>query len=419
MIFTSISARSYKGRAKLFIFSLIAALALFVSSLACSAEGGSFKRNFLRTSNNPDYFSLFEIDGNVVYARGKYADDRIQRLYFVGMEDVSGSYKMSVSSDGSYEAMISLPEGFRYTTLCIKLLSGAVFGYRIDYSNGWFFADNGLAEKNRAVFDNITDAPPESVGYYLSPTADENEIITAQEQLKLISDSVTEGLGDDYEKAKALSLYVAQHFYYDHDARAESVTEENVSISEVLKTCRTVCTGFADLYCALLQAQGIDAVNIKGGSVSDEIPLEKLTEGVQNHEFTAFFYEKEQRWVWVDSCWNGSGDFEKGEYVQDKSHLKYFDITDEALMLTHRADYAQRRNFFGAVAAEPAVTETTTVTETAPVTTTTETTTVTTAGKPVKPAEDNRILVIIAAVMGIAVIVMLIAVIKIIKVNKP
>ena len=49
-------------------------------------------------------------------------------------------------------------------------------------------------------------------------------------------------------------------------------------------------------------------------------------------------------------CWNGTGSYKKGEYIKKISHEKYFDISEEALALNHRADYAQRRSFFEAKA---------------------------------------------------------------------
>ncbi len=431
MISETFSARSSRERAKIITFTLLFLAALIPLMMLCSvnSEGAvKSRRNFLRTSYNPESYSLFEINGNTLYAKGRYANDRIKKLYFAGAEDASGSYKMNIDSDGSYEAEISLPEGYRYTTLAVQLRSGAAFGYRIYCDNGFYFPDNGLAESNRTVFDNIIDASAESVGYYISRNADPDEIRTVQEQIKLISDSVTEGIGSDYEKARALALYVAGHFYYDHDARAESVTETNVVLYEVLKTSRTVCTGFADLYCALLQAQGIDAVNIKGGSTGGEIEYENLTDGVQNHEFTAFFLREENRWVWVDACWNGSGDYENGIFTEDKPHEKFFDISDEALALDHRADYAERRRFFEAKAAQPEETEESTAEttaaaeETAPAeTTATEKPAETTASMAVPQetqTEDNTALVIIAAVLGVLVLGAGVAVVIIIKGNK-
>lgn len=432
MILNEFSARSLRERAKIIILSIIFILTsvVFAGMNSINSEGLVMsRRSFLRTSYNTEYFSLFQINGNTLYARGKYASDKVKRLYFKGAEDASGSCKLSVDSDGSYEAELSLPDGYRYTTIAIQLASGALFGYRIYCDNGFYFADNGLSETSRDVFDNIIDASPESVGYYISRTADADEIATVQEQIKLISDSVTDGIESDYEKARALALYVADHFYYDHDAKAESVTETNVVLYEVLKTSRTVCTGFADLYCALLQAQGIDAVNIKGGSTGGDIEYEDLTDGVQNHEFTAFYHKAEKRWVWVDACWNGSGDYKNGEYKDKACHEKFFDITDEALALDHRADYAERRLFFEAKAAEPQKTteatdvssqESTEATSAAETTSTTEKTPVAdiAENKPITPAEDNTGLVIIAAVLGVLVLGAGFAVVVILKGNK-
>lgn len=434
MILTRFSARSLRERAKIIILVILFVITGVISAGILSFNADCLvksRRNFLLTSYNPEYYSLFQISGDTLYAKGKYTSDRIKRVFFKGAEDAGGKYKISVSSDGSYEAELSLPKGYRYTTVAIQLSSGAVFGYRVYCDDGFYFADNGLSEVSRNVFENIIDASPESVGYYISKTANADEIATVQEQIKLISDSVTEGISGDYEKARVLALYVADHFYYDHDARVESVTENNVVLYEVLKTSRSVCTGFADLYCALLQAQGIDAVNIKGGSTGGEIEYEDLTDGVQNHEFTAFYYTEENRWVWVDSCWNGSGDYKNGEYHDKAVHEKFFDITDEALALDHRADYAERRRFFEAKASETPVTteteeipeETTDVTTSEAVTTTAPEETVISPAKtekqnPQSSDEDNTVLIAIIAVLGVLVIGTGFAVIKIVKGNK-
>lgn len=440
MILNKFSARSFNERAKIITLVIVFVITsvIFAGFISISADAAlKARRNFLRTSYNPEYYSLFEISGDTLYAKGKYASDRVRKLFFAGAEDAGGSYKMHVGKDGSYEAELTLPEGYRYTSIAVQLTSGAVFGYRIYCDNGYYFADNGLSKTNSEVFNSIIDISPESTGYYISRTADAEEIATVQEQIKLISDSVTEGIESDYEKARALALYVAEHFYYDHDARVESVTEANVVLYEVLKNSRTVCTGFADLYCALLQAQGIDAVNIKGGSTGGGIEYENLTDGVQNHEFTAFYHKAEERWVWVDSCWNGSGDYKNGEYQDKAAHEKYFDITDEALALDHRADYAERRLFFEAKAAEPEEPEETasesaettappTEETTAEVTTSAETApeetsapvTEKTVSYPSDPEEDNTGLVIIAAVLGVLVIGAGIAVVIILKGNK-
>lgn len=420
------AAARLRGRAVIFSALLIFVFAFGLSTNAYGAGQNKFnfsRTNLLRTSYNPEHYSLFQIDGDTIYARGKYTDDRIKKIFIPHYEDRITSYKMSIESDGSYEAEIVCSTSMDFESIGVQLTSGAVMTYIMYHDEGWFFPDNGLSEKNRQVFDSITDASPESVGYYMSETADAHEISVVQEQIKLISDSVVDGIEGDYEKARALCRYVADHFYYDCDARDTSVTEANVALTNILKTSRTICIGFADLYCALLQAQGIDAVNIVGGSV-DDLSYENLTDGVQNHEFTAFFYEEENRWVWVDSCWCGSGDYKNGEYVDKITHEKYFDISDEALALNHRADYAQRRNFFTAKASEKDLTSKTD-TEAPEVTTSAVTTVKEEAQstsvsaeiteeqtKEAAQKEDDTVLYIIAAVLGIAVLIVLMVLIK-------
>ena len=152
---------------------------------------------------------------------------------------------------------------------------------------------------------------------------------------------------------------------------------------------------------------------------------------MQNHEFTAFYHKAEKRWVWVDACWNGSGDYKNGEYKDKACHEKFFDITDEALALDHRADYAERRLFFEAKAADPEKTSEVTdipheesaetTSETQKVTSITEETTSftdITEDYPVKPAEDNAGLVIIVCVLGVLVAGAGVAVFVILKRNK-
>lgn len=413
------------GRAKVFITAVILFITAVFSASACSADEPSYlKSSFLRTSYNPESYALFEISGNTLFIRGVYKNDRIDKLFFPGTDYISGTYKLKSTADGGFEAEVSLPEGYVYTNICIRLKSGAEFGYRINYSNGWYFMDNGLAESNRKVFDNIINENGETAAYYLSETADPNEIAEVQQRLREISDAVAGKETDDYEKARLLSRYVAENYYYDHDARKTSVSEKNIVLSQVLKKGRCVCTGFADLYCALLQAQGIDAVNIKGGSTGGEITYRELTDGVQNHEFTAFYYKKESRWVWVDSCWNGSGDYENGEYTKNLPHEEFFDITDEALSLDHRADYAIRRDFFGAKGAEPSETtmaateEATTPQQTTQATTTAQVQIITehedvTAHE--ENAEDNTVFYVIIGILGVSVIIAAGAVVKIIR----
>lgn len=330
---------------RLFLWAALCLLICAVFGAVPRSSAAASRRNYLRTSYNPEAYTLFEISGNQVTAVGVYKNVRLRRITSPNDEIVS--MRFSAKADGSFEAVFGMAAGSGSSLIRLELNSGAVLSYRIDCDGGgWYFPDNGLSETNRAVFEHIYDAPAEAALYYLSASGEAERAAEVRDQLRQVSDSVTAGIEGDYEKARAVCAYVASRYYYDQDARDTDVTVETYALENVLKNARTVCTGFANLTCALLQAQGIDAVAVKGGVSSGGVTYEQLPNGVQNHEFAAFWYAAEERWVWVDACWNGSGDYTNGEYVPDIPHEKYFDITDDALAQNHRADYAERRSFF-------------------------------------------------------------------------
>ena len=306
--------------------------------------------NLIRTSFSEESYSLFEAEGSRIHARGRYAKDRIRKLYIRGWEDASGSYSMKAGEDGVYEAELDIvpDEGEHYLT--VLLTSQAKLSYIIYYSKerGWYFPDNGLSEKNRKVFEHIYEAPAEAAALYLSAKDDAGEVQYALTKIRELTGSITSGITDDYQKARAISAYIADSVYYDHDARNTDVDIDTIALYNVLHSYRTVCAGFANLFCAMCEAAGIDAVNIKGGVTTDDINYSMLTDGKQNHEFAAFYYDKEDRWVWADACWDGSGDYKDGEFKKGTPKEMYFDISDSALSFNHRADKAERRHYFAA-----------------------------------------------------------------------
>lgn len=392
------------------------------------------RTNLIRTSHIADCYSIFECSGDTISARGCYANDRLRKMYIANKEDASGSYSMHASADGSYTAELTLNAEDGHHSLVLKMNSGALMIYRIYYDSqiGWYFPLNGLEKKNSEVTEHIYDAPLEAAALYLSASDDPDEINTALEQIRRYAEEVTAGLDDDYDKARAISQFIAKSFYYDADARDTDAGLDTIALYNVLRSGRTVCGGFANMFCAMAEAVGIDAVNIKGGTVNRQIPYENLPEGAQNHEWSAFWYEKEQRWVWEDACWDGAGTYENGEYKPGDPREMYFDITDEALALNHRADKAERRRYFAAkpetALAEGEVTQTADGTETVPEETTSDLlsqaeqaaaeTYPAAAEKTETPSgntQDDTILIVIIAVLAVLVAVTAVIVIITIK----
>lgn len=423
-----------KGRVIL-IITLIALLfsAVFFTVPVSAEEAQPLfsTRNLLRTSNDSENYSIIMTEGDSISVKGKYRDAHSIKLKVLCNAEPSG-YSFRNSGDGSFEAEITVKPPKNSGYLLLITLNGEIEKRcNIQYNNGWCFVDNRIEDDNLEALGNIFEAEDEACCLYLDADGDPERIEFVREQLRLIAKDVTSGIEDDLEKARALEKYVSENFCYDHDAKATSVSLDSIALDTVLRDRRSVCMGISNLYAALLEASGIKAVNIKGASVYQETPYTLPTEG-QNHEWTAFFYEKENRWVWVDPVWDGLGDYKKGEYIYGKYHGTYFDITDFAFSINHRADKAERRAYFDTEIPESFYTEES-ETEAPKTETAAEETTVTTAettAPEVKEqlesqvselmesaygGEDNTPLIVAAIILVVGIAALIAVIIKLFK----
>ena len=346
----SFSASALKERVILIItlIALVICSDCFGFPAAAESEAPLFsKRNYLRTSDEEDNCALIETHGDSISIKGKYKDAKSIKIKLYPKTEFS-EYSFHAFEDGSFEAELTAAPYKNECYILLIIINGeASKSCYIMYEDGWCFVDNRLEESNRRVFDNIYTVSDEACCLYLNAEGDPDKINFVKEQLKLIVKDVTAGIDSDYEKARALEKYVAENYCYDFDAKEGTTDLESISVDVVLRDRRSVCLGISNLYMALLEAAGIKAVNIKGSAIYRETPFALPTEG-QNHEWVAFYYEEEQRWVWTDPVWGGLGDYKKGEYYPGKYNGNYFDRNDFALSINHRADRAERRPFFEA-----------------------------------------------------------------------
>ena len=130
------------------------------------------------------------------------------------------------------------------------------------------------------------------------------------------SDDITAGLSGDYEKAQAIHRWVAENVVYDYEYFRGQKEHTYLSSEDVLEHKLAVCSGYANLTRALLQAQGIPAVYVHG------------TAGGDGHAWNAAYIDG--RWVWIDSTWGRPGN---GAFYDPR----YFDAGDFFLARTHEA----------------------------------------------------------------------------------
>lgn len=337
------------------ILKIILISAVFCGfTLSVFAEQAALGRaDTLLTSFDPERQVNFTVLGDTVHAEGFFADSKVIDFFIFSGTLNTTENNLSVNADGTFSGYYGgSAEDASSARVAIGLEDGSFFYYLMKYcgETGWYFPDNGLGEKTMQTVLNYYEISPEISAYYVSASLCPDEIGETLYNLRAIVLEQTAGLECEYQKAKALNTWVAENIYYDLDARNSDVTEETVSIATTLRLRRSVCIGITNLYIALLEVAGIKAVNIKGGVVSppEGVEYEDLPYKTAVHEWVAFWFEAEDRWVFADPTWDRKGLFQNGEYVDIPAVYKHFDITPLALSFDHRGDRAELRQYFTA-----------------------------------------------------------------------
>lgn len=231
--------------------------------------------------------------------------------------------------------------------LCLSLFACNISVYAAD-------ALPAVVEQNTSKMEHINDHGAEFVVDYISESWDYNTVESILNQVKTLSDEICSGCKDDYEKICAMADYVSSTLSYDLDAKHNAVTFDVISLENVLEKKRTTCAGFSNLFSSMCNAQGLYCVNIRGSAISpsDGIYSSNLDDEntVMNHEWTAVYYDAEQRWVYVDCTWDCTNYYENGEFRYGGSvRTIYRDISLENISKDHKAIIVDHREFFDAL----------------------------------------------------------------------
>lgn len=295
----------------------------------------------LLTSNDPDNYFLFSFGADEILIEGRYDSGTIAMLS-------AGEYccTPAFAADGSFAAALGLDLDYGYHSLRVCLDNGAELIWRI-------FSDNeglrpvicgDIASRNSAVRKFILDIPADVTAEYIVTGGTDEQRAEILSQISDISAQVCSGIGSDYDKARVLAQWVSRNIYYDYDAYYSSVTTETLSLGSTLSLHRSVCGGYANLYAALCQSQGIECLIAQGDVVQNYLTFEEA-ETAPSHEWNLVHID--DRYFWVDTLWDNSGNsYSGGIYTNGEPCLRYFDPTEEAMAQNHRANRLERREFF-------------------------------------------------------------------------
>lgn len=295
----------------------------------------------LLTSNDPDNYFRFSFCEDEILVEGRYNSGT------VAMFAVDEYYaEPAFSDDGSFTASLEARLDSGYHNLCACLDNGAVLIWSISSDSDGLrpVICGDIVSDNAAARDFIFDIPENAAAEYIVTNGTEEQRAEILSQISEIAAQVCSGIESDYDKARALAQWVSQNIYYDYDAFDSSVTTQTLSLSSTLALHRSVCGGYANLYAALCQSQGIECLIAQGDVVQNYLTFEEA-DTAPSHEWNLVHIDG--RYFWVDTLWNNSGNsYSDGIYTDGESCLRYFDPTEEAMAQNHRATRIENREFF-------------------------------------------------------------------------
>lgn len=208
------------------------------------------------------------------------------------------SKKRQANTAGFWLLSLVLLSGYVYYSSEQQFFSSELINKLItqpkNFSQEWLkssFADfkPGTANQLKNINYKEIDARASSLQY---------DGTSVKELAALLSSSAT----TEAEKARIIYSWIAFNIAYDAPGYF-SGDYGDLSPEGVLKTRQAVCSGYADLYKALANAMGLDAVVIEGYAKGASYAIGSKSE--VNHAWNAV--KINQGWYLIDSTWGAGG----------------------------------------------------------------------------------------------------------------
>jgi transglutaminase-like putative cysteine protease len=323
--------------------ALVVLAAIFALSQTVAVFGVVSERRF---SYFPEESLSVRVDGSRfsvenLPARAAFDYGRIE-FFTADGKNVKNEWTERAPDNSAGVDMAGLPDGLYTVDFCHSDERQANYTYYFEGSDVRLRVEGGegsllmpiMYERNAAFYEaERTDIA--ALSAYLTPTygvqSDDPAVLSLAAEL-------TEGLRDDYEKARAIHDFVAGNIWYDEDAARSGRPPDDDTALGALRLGRAVCEGYAKLNAALLRAAGIPAKYVHGyalGVSGDEWPSKDLNPGDSNHTWNEAFIDG--RWVIIDATRDSGNSYAQGRKTESAGvrTYRYFDAVPEAFAADH------------------------------------------------------------------------------------
>lgn len=292
----------------------------------------------LYTSESNDDYIRYEIIGNKLQVSGQLSKTNANYVWVQYEGEASDEQKPSLMNNGCFLVLKELPNrDLTVNLFCGESETGVYNSLIIDFvmisntNNQWQFVSSPTLEANKKIYNSQR----ENISEYEKSTeyiqSDSSEIIQ-------LSNSIVLGVEDEYKKLLLIHDWIAENIYYDLDSFSSGIYKDVDSLN-VLYSKKAVCEGYANLFAALVRAQGIPCM-VRNGYALGIGTKKKWTDDVlknaeSNHAWNEAYID--ERWVIVDSTWDSKNKIENGNMIKGESIDRiYFDSNIEFFSLSHK-----------------------------------------------------------------------------------
>lgn len=163
---------------------------------------------------------------------------------------------------------------------------------------------------------------PENAGYYKKPKA-ENEIrvMESRYDYSLLAESITRGCKNDYEKIRAIYLWLCDNIEYD-------TSFQIYHADDCYDKRKGVCNAYSELFYYLAKSIGIRSEIISGHT--------RDINGVYSNKGHAwnFAYINKDYGILLDATW-GAGSVNDGQFRKSDNPLHWFNVDPRWMILRH------------------------------------------------------------------------------------
>ena len=293
------------------------------------------------------------VDYNTVDIFG-VVDSRAKSHLIAEITDENGEtldqVSLSANSSGEFNKKTDIPET-ESLSMDLSIYTGSkaygqfeswVYNYitlQKTADGGWEIAPSPVFENNKLMYER-----DKSISDALRRTA---SIQSDSTGIASIAAQLTEGLTEDYDKVLALHDWICSYMYYDIDSLSAEDTPPYYA-TEIVKSRRAVCLGFATLMAALCRSIDIPCNVVSGYALGVSDGANEWNESTaasqeQNHAWNEVYMDG--RWVIIDTTWDCANKIENGEMIKGNgvSHL-YFDANLQFFSNNHKIiEYSKRR----------------------------------------------------------------------------